>query len=77
MPTVDEESFSVTGSSGYFGTMIWGQFTWGTDAIGGEIYYFNGYGNNMAISIRTSSKYKETHAFHNFTVDYSMQTIQV
>lgn len=77
MPKTVSETFDVYGNPGYWGDDYWGQFYWATSAIGGSMYYFTGYGTNMSITVRTSSKYKPIHTIHNFTVDYSIQSTQV
>ena len=77
MPRTSSGDFDVYGSPGHWGEDVWGSFYWSSAAIGGSMYYFTGYGTNMSITISTSSKYKDAHIMHNYTVDYSLQSVQV
>jgi hypothetical protein len=71
LPTPSEESQTLTEGSGIWDTSEWDSFTWANDVLSTAIFYIQGYGTSMAISLRTNSKYKSQHKIYNITTDFT------
>lgn len=69
--TVSEEYLSK-GVAGLWDYDRWGEFSWGISDIQKGSMYLRGYGTNMAIDLRTSSKYKRPHVINNLIVEYAL-----
>lgn len=78
VPTMPySETTTSTSSSSKYGEILWGAFIWGASAASRIVYYLTGYGTNMGVQLRTSSKYKKQHTLHNFIVDFTSGPKQV
>lgn len=73
MPDVPEADHEVSPTGGVWGEGLWGTMVWGGSGNNREILYLSGYGTNMAIEIRTESKYAQSHILQNMIVDFTLQ----
>jgi hypothetical protein len=71
-----EDATLAAGSNLWGSGILWGSFSWGSGAIGKPILYITGHGQNMAIILRTESKFAQQHTVHNLTTDYTMESIR-
>ena len=65
------------GTSSEWGSVNWGEFIWGTAAVGRIVYYMRGHGTNMSLEMRVASKYNTQHIIHNAVVDFSVEDRQI
>ena len=78
VPTMPySEVTTHTSPTSKYGEILWGAFIWGASAANRIVYYLTGYGTNMGIQLRTSSRYKKQHTLHNFIVDFTSGPKQV
>lgn len=73
-PRSVEQELSITESGGVWGSGVWGTFIWGGKYVNAPAVYLTGYGFNIALSLRSSSKYRTQHTVHDFVVDYEVLT---
>jgi hypothetical protein len=71
MASTRQQAVQTVGQGGIWGTSKWGSFIWGGAVVSNPMIYLMGYGYNMAMSIKNSSKFNEPHTIHNMIVDYS------
>lgn len=67
-----ERTPEVLESGGIWGAGVWGTFVWGGQYVNAPNIDIPGYAVNMAIVVRSSSKYRSQHTIHNLTVDYEV-----
>jgi hypothetical protein len=71
------EDKEVSAVSANWGENInWGTFIWGSSQLGKAILYIHGHGQNMGITMRTTSKYGAQHIIHNVTADFQQGTLR-
>lgn len=70
MPSSIAAEYVMTGTGTPWGTAAWGSFIWGGGTDTPKIY-LTGYGTNMSLQIRTSSKYAMPHTINSMIVEYS------
>ena len=74
-PVGDTINLDKISSAGYWGSAIWEQFYWDTEALGTMYGYLTGVGRNFRMTIRSKSKYEPPHSIQGAIVHYSLKGI--
>ena len=78
LPKNDMRTIVRGGSPAEWGAGIWGSFIWQADSgiLNRVLGYVHGIGQNMAIEVRTESKYKHQHILYNVTTDFTLGNLK-
>lgn len=76
-PVTTESVEAVDNVAGVWGVGIWGAFTWGGKYLTQIGQRLIGYGSNMRVLVRTTSKYKTPHTIHNVVIEYTVGSTKI
>lgn len=72
-PAVAEQSFAVFGGGGFWDEASWNNFLWSSRVIGRADAHIDGFGNNISLTIGTSSATELPHTLSSLMILYSQR----
>lgn len=73
MPSVEEQGFDVRGGGGFWNEAIWNQFYWSTRVKGEAQAHIDGLGNNISLTVGSSSDDEQPHTLYSCTLQFSLR----
>ena len=75
-PSIDAQTFTVTGGGGFWNTALWNQFYWGATVEGQAEAYIEGEGLNISIGLGGTIAAEEPHTITGNTYYYSPRRLK-
>jgi hypothetical protein len=75
-PSVDEQSFSISGTGGFFDECNWDEVFFDQAVFGRAEAYIDGVGVNISLAIRCTATYEQPHTIHGYELQYSIRGLR-